>query len=59
MDFRITQIIATLVNFAILFAMGIVLFKVVKGIKNFINRNRELDKKMDIILSKLDEKDNK
>ena len=59
MDINILTIIATLINFALLFAIIIVLFKAIKGIKSFINRNKELDKKVDIILSKLDEKDNK
>ena len=59
MEINILTIIATLINFALLFAIIIVLFKAIKGIKSFINRNKELDKKVDIILSKLDEKDNK
>ncbi|MFL0269309.1 hypothetical protein [Candidatus Clostridium radicumherbarum] len=59
MEINILTVIATIVNFALLFAIIIVLFKAIKGIKNFINRNKELDKKVEIILSKLDEKDNK
>ncbi len=56
MDINILTIIATIINFALLFAIIIIVFKAIKGIKNFINRNKELDKKVDIILSKLDEK---
>lgn len=59
MEINILTIIFTLINIAILVAIVIVLFKAIRGIKNFINRNKELDKKIDIILSKLDEKDNK
>lgn len=54
MEINIITIIATMINFALLVAIIIVLFKAIKGIKNFINRNKELDKKVDIILSKLD-----
>lgn len=59
MEIDILTIIFTLINIALLVAIVIVLFKAIRGIKNFINRNKELDKKIDIILSKLDEKDNK
>jgi hypothetical protein len=59
MEVNILTIIATLINFSLLIAITILLYKVVKGIKNFINRNKELDKKVDIILSKLGEKGNK
>ena len=59
MEINILTVIATLINFALLVAIIIVLFKAIKGIKSFINRNKELDKKVDIILSKLDKKDNK
>lgn len=59
MDINILTISTALINFSILFAIIIVLLKSIKGIKNFINRNKELDNKLDIILSKLDEKDNK
>jgi large-conductance mechanosensitive channel len=59
MEINILTIIATIINFALLGAIIIVLIKAIKGIKNFINRNKELDKKVDIILSKLDKKDSK
>lgn len=55
MEINTLTIIATLINSALLFAIIIVLCKAVNGIKNFINRNKELDKKVDIILSKLDD----
>lgn len=59
MEINIFPLIATTINIALLIAIIIVLSKTIKGIKNFINRNKELDKKVDTILSKLDEKDNK
>ena len=59
MEINIYQIIATIINFALLSAIIIGLFKAIKCIKSFINRNKELEKKVDIILSKLDNKDDK
>ncbi|WP_300381939.1 carboxymuconolactone decarboxylase [Clostridium sp.] len=58
MELNIYTIIATIINFTLLFVIIIVLYKGIKSIKNFINRNKELDKKVDIISRKLDEKDN-
>jgi uncharacterized protein YneF (UPF0154 family) len=54
---EISIIIATIINFALLIAIIIVLYKTIKGIKNFINENKELNKKVDIILSEMDKKD--
>lgn len=58
-DITIATILSTIINIALLIAIIILLYKATKGIKNFINRNKELDKKVDIILSKLDMEDNK
>ncbi|WP_066889353.1 hypothetical protein [Clostridium nigeriense] len=55
-DINIFAILATIINFSILIAIIILLYKAIKGIKSFINRNKELDRKVDIILSKLDDK---
>ncbi|WP_288222507.1 hypothetical protein [uncultured Clostridium sp.] len=55
-DINIFAILATIINFSILIAIIILLYKAIKGIKSFINRNKELDGKVDIILSKLDDK---
>lgn len=55
-DINIFAILATIINFAILIAIIILLYKAIKGIKSFINRNKELDRKVDIILSKLENK---
>lgn len=55
-DINVFAILATIINFAILIAIIILLYKAIKGVKNFINRNKELDRKLDIILSELDHK---
>lgn len=55
-DINILAILATIINFAILIAIIILVYKAIKGINNFINRNKELDRKVDIILSKLEDK---
>lgn len=56
MEINYLTIIATSVNIAILFAILFGIFKAIKGIKCFINRNKELDKKIDSILNALDKK---
>lgn len=55
-EINIAVIIATILNIALLIVIIIFLYKAIKAIKNFINRNKELEKKVDIILSKLDKK---
>ncbi|NFN87443.1 carboxymuconolactone decarboxylase [Clostridium sporogenes] len=59
MDINYGSIIAAIVNFVLLFLIIIGIFKGIQSIKHFINRNKEMDKKLDIIMSKLkDEQDN-
>jgi large-conductance mechanosensitive channel len=58
MEINYLTIIATIINFSLLIAIIIAIYKAVSAVKNFINRNKELDKKVDTILSKLDDKDN-
>lgn len=50
------NIIAAVINFTILFAIIIITYRAIKGIKNFINRNKEMEKKIDIILKNVEEK---
>lgn len=57
MDINYLTIIATVINFALLAAIIILLYKAVQGIKNFVNRNKEMDKKIDDILNKLEDKE--
>lgn len=56
MEIKYSIIIATIINFALLFAIIIISYKAIQSFKRFINRNKELDKKIDTILNKLDEK---
>jgi len=49
--------IATIINFIILIAIAIGVFKAIQYCKNYIIRNKEMDKKIDVILSKLEIKD--
>ncbi|GAA0084968.1 hypothetical protein UT300007_14070 [Clostridium sp. CTA-7] len=56
---EISIIIATIINLTLLIAIIILLYKAIKGIKSFINKNKELNKKIDIILSEMDKKDSK
>jgi predicted PurR-regulated permease PerM len=51
-------IAATIINLIIFIAIAIVVYKAIQGIKGFINRNKELDKKVDTILNKLENKNN-
>lgn len=52
-------VIITIVNFIILAIILMALYKAIRGIRNFVNRNKELNKKVDAILSKLEDKENK
>lgn len=56
MDINYVSIIAVIVNFILLFLIIIWIFKGIQSIKHFINRNKEMEKKLDIIMSKLENK---
>ncbi len=59
MDINYASIIASIVNLVLLFLIITAMFKGIKTLKGFIKRNKEMDKKLDIIMSKLkDEQDN-
>jgi F0F1-type ATP synthase membrane subunit b/b' len=51
------SIIITVINFILLFAIIIVIYKAIQGFKNFVNRNKEMDKKIDVILNKSENKE--
>jgi hypothetical protein len=59
MEINYFRIMATVINFALLFAIIIVIYKSIQCFKNFINRNKEMDKKIDIILNKLEKNKDK
>jgi len=54
-----TMIIMTIINLAILFAIIVVIYKGIQGITRFVNRNKEMEKKIDVILNKLENKEDK
>lgn len=54
MEINYPQIIATVINFAILFVIIIGIYKAIQRSKDFIRRNKEMEKKIDIILNKLE-----
>ncbi|ENK1244307.1 carboxymuconolactone decarboxylase [Clostridium sporogenes] len=59
MDINYASIIASIVNLVLLFLIITAMFKGIKTLKGFIKRNKEMDKKLDIIMNKLkDEQDN-
>lgn len=58
MEINYLTIIATVINFALLFGIIILIYRAVQGFKKFVNRNKEMDKKIDIILDKLENEEN-
>jgi hypothetical protein len=46
-------IIISIINVILIFLISIAIYKGVKWCKNFVNRNKEIDEKLDIILKKL------
>ncbi|KYN76812.1 hypothetical protein A0J52_14210 [Clostridium sporogenes] len=59
MDINWASIFFCFINLLLLFLIIIGIFKVVKNIKIFINRNKEIEKKIDTIINNLeDKKDN-
>lgn len=59
MEVNYTVIIVTIINVILLAVIGVALYKAARSFKRFVERNREIDKKVDIILKKLEEKDSK
>ncbi len=59
MEIHYSQIIATVINFALLFAIIIGIYKSIQYFKNFVSRNKKMDEKIDIILGKLENNKNK
>jgi len=49
-------IVFTIINFAILIAIIRGIYKAIQGFGNYVNRNKEMEKKIDIILNKLENK---
>ena len=57
MGVNVTTIMFTVINFALLSAIIVVIYKAMQCFKSFVNRNKEMEKKMDIILKKLENKE--
>lgn len=51
------DIIGVVINFAILATVIVVIYKAIQYFKGFIIANKERDKKLDTILSKLEDKE--
>ncbi|PRR79850.1 hypothetical protein [Clostridium vincentii] len=52
-----STIIMSVINLVLLFAVLVVIYKGIQVLKNFVNRNKEMDKKIDIILNKLENRE--
>ena len=57
MEFNLSTIVFTIVNIAILVAIIIGIYKAIQIFKNYINRSKNMEKKIDIILDKLENKE--
>lgn len=58
MEINPITIIITIINLILLCGVIIILYKSIQGINRFVKRNKQLDKKVDDILSKLENKNN-
>ena len=57
MEINHLDIIGTIINFAILVIIIIMIYIAIKGFKSFVNRNKEMEKKIDDILNILENKE--
>lgn len=48
--------IVTFINIALYLVIIILIIKGIRGIKNFMNRNKQIEKKLDTILNELEKK---
>ena len=54
MEIKYMTLIMNWINFAIIVAMIIGIIKGIKEVKKFLNRNKQIDKKLDDILNQLE-----
>ncbi|MBU3071920.1 hypothetical protein [Clostridium estertheticum] len=47
---RATTIVFTIINFAIIIAIIIGIYKAIQSFKNYVNRNKEMEKKISALL---------
>jgi hypothetical protein len=59
MDINISTIVFTIINVLVLIAIIAIIYSGIKKFRSFIKRNREIDRKLDRVLEKLAEQDNK
>ncbi|MDI9209046.1 hypothetical protein AB2T96_00025 [Clostridium butyricum] len=57
MQIDLSTIAVTIINIVLYLVLLILIFKGIKVIKNFINRNNEMDKKIDSIIKILENKE--
>lgn len=57
MEINYGSIIALVINLVLMFLIIKAICKSIQSLKHFINRNKEMDKKIDIIISKLENKE--
>lgn len=54
MEINYLRIFATVINFALFFAIILAIYKLIRYFKNLSTKNQEIDKKLDTILNKLE-----
>ncbi|MBU5301173.1 carboxymuconolactone decarboxylase [Clostridium sporogenes] len=57
MEINYASIIALVINLVLIFLIIKAISKAIQSLKHFINRNKEMDKKLDIIMKKLENKE--
>ncbi|MCB2341046.1 hypothetical protein [Clostridium estertheticum] len=57
MEINLLRIFFTIVNIAILVAFIIGIYKAIQSFKDFVNRSKNMEKKIDIILDTLENKE--
>lgn len=53
MEINYASIIALVINLVLIFLIIKAISKAIQSLKHFINRNKEIDKKLDIIMKKI------
>jgi len=56
MSSNFLTVLFTILNFVLLFAIIVVIIRAIQGFRNFLSRNKEMNKKLDIILNKIEDK---
>ena len=59
MEMNLSSIIGTVVNLVILFAIILLGYKAIQTFKRIVDRNKEMERKIDVILNILVQKEDK